>query len=440
MSEPNFRPRWVGPAYVLFSLGVAGLILGGIGFGASRVLTGGPSAEEVFFAETLPSWWVSKAKGETLEGELFEDLPDEGLRAPLERIGTLLGGEPQAVAVEALTLNQAIEEAGLPFFVDVVVRGPWPLLLTFRVERRDLWARGEDLQDVVVASRLDRTNVVTAFTGRKGNDLPVVLLDRIESGILRRLRQASSDPVSAFVRDRMLAFARDAAPGFRPEAAIAAAQGRETAIAGFERRRQLRIRRPERFDLPDHWLETFEELGERALTFRAELDRVRAAQRKLSAPAVRSGLDALRRALAEVGSAHQLHVALSPDFMDAEPPPELRRVYGDEATDFRAGGHLHMLAALGAIRDSSAPACLALLRALEGAAGPHRRATAWYYGTLSALLALFESDDLSPAALAARAEAACEGGDNALRARAAQVLEREGVPKAELRSSSTGNE
>ncbi|MEO1233136.1 MAG: hypothetical protein AAFZ18_30000, partial [Myxococcota bacterium] len=111
-----------------------------------------------------------------------------------------------------------------------------------------------------------------------------------------------------------------------------------------------------------------------------------------------------------------------------------------EATDFRAGGHLHMLAALGAIRDSSAPACLALLRALEGAAGPHRRATAWYYGTLSALLALFESDDRSPAALAAQAEAACEGGDNALRARAAQVLEREGVPKAELRSSSTGNE
>ncbi len=137
---------------------------------------------------------------------------------------------------------------------------------------------------------------------------------------------------------------------------------------------------------------------------------------------VGAGLRFLRARMAEVGSAHQAHAALAPDLSDAEPPAALRYVYGDEATAFRAAGHQHMRAALAVIRDSEAPACFALLRALEGGAGPRRRATAWYYGTASALVALFDAQELAPAVLAVHAEQACGAGDGALRARAAAVL------------------
>lgn len=413
------------------SLGLAFAAVGGVGFLGWSLLGAGPSAEEVFFGRTLPSWWIATSKSELAKVDVFAELPAPGLRAPLERIAPLLATDPNGASAESIALNQAIEQAGLPYFVDVVVEGRWPLLLVFEVERRERYRQGELTQEVVVAERIDRTNVVTAFTGRKGDDLPIVLLDRIEASLLDLLQTAPKGPVRTLVRDRMLADAQTAVPGFRPEAAAEAVRAREKAMVQLERRRKLRLRRPRRFSLPEPWVDDIEDLLERARFARFELDPILDADARLRAEPVAAGLAHLRRQWADVSSAHQLHVGLSPDLTEAEPPEALRFVYGDSNTGFRQGGHLHMRAAIGAIRDTRAPACLALLRTLEGGAGPHRRATAYYYGTVSALLALFDTQEMDPAVLAERAARACDEGDEALRARAAVVAAEIGVPEVE---------
>ncbi len=430
MSDPELRPRWVGPSSIIFSIALALGALAAIGYSAWSLWPQGPSAEEIYFGKTLPHWWIATAKGKAPKRDALAEAPSEELRTSLEQIQELLqGSDPNAVAAESIALNQVIERAGLPYFIDVVVRGRWPLILSFAVAQRDTWKMGDKEQLVVVASRLDRTNVVTAFTGHKGEDLPVVLLDRIEASLLRILLKPSSQEVERLYRETLFTEAQKAVPGFDQEIVRKAVLAREKAIIRMEKYKKLKISRPRRFRLPYSWLEEMEELTKKGAILKSDLRQLKKADQALNEGPTGEGLLWLRRRMAEVGSAHQAHAAFSPPLEDAPAPEALVYIYGEEATSFRAGGHLHMRAALGAIRDSQAPACLALMRTLRGGAGKHRRATAWYYGTISALVELFQTRETSPNYLAQQAKNACAEGDSSLRAKAAQALEKLGVAK-----------
>lgn len=433
----DFRPRWVGPASIAFSLFVLFVVGGGLGLLLYNTFRAtGPDADTVFFADTLPRWWIARAKDEPPRVDALAHLPRSELKPVLESIDGLFGGDPKAVAVESATLNQALEEAKLPFWVDVVVRGRFPVVMTYAVHTRDRWRVGEAETDVLHVSRLDRTNVVTAFTGKKGYDLPVVLLAEIEGNILTQLRDEARHPV-AKTRQSWLSKSLET-QGSSLELAARAVAARDRHILRMERRMKggsLRVTRPERFELPYAWyawLRRYSDHGtEGTFFFSNDIDEVEAADKALSEGPLGAALLAYRNQLAAIGAAHEAHLTLAPDPETTPPPAELVAYYGEEDTAFRRGGHLHMLGALGAARDAEAPVCASLVRMLGGAAGRYARATAWHYGTMAALHAWFGTTETDPGALAQAVEAACTRPDAELRARARTVAGRVGLPPGE---------
>lgn len=442
----DFRPRWVGPVSVLFSLALLGGVLSLVGLIVSAAFeTSGPSAETTFFADTLPRWWIARSRGEPPPVDLFDELPKASLQPVFEQLDGLFSEEPKALAVESAALNQALEDAELPFWVDVVVRGSTPVILSYAIEARDRWSIGEAETDVLWVSRLDRSNAVSAYTGKRGYDLPVVLVAELERGILELLRAPPGHPVVDARKAWLSTWLQSHRSSL--EAVQASVLERDRRILRMERRMKsgrLRVTRPERFELPYAWyawLRRYSEGGyEGIYFFSKDIDAVEAADVVLSTGEVGTALRSYRDVWARIGSAHQAHatLALEADEEVAGPvPPELVAYYGPDDTPFRQDGHLHMRAALGAARDADAPMCASLLRLLSGAAGPHARATAWHYGTMSALHAWFETTETAPGALAQAVIKACEQPDEVLRARARRLAARLGVPPAEPSGSAT---
>lgn len=440
MAAEDFRPKWVGPGSVIFPLLVfAGFVVALVVGGYFALQSEGPSPEDRFFAQTLPRWWIARSQGEPSppDGRLFQDLPHPALKAPFERIDGLMG-DPEAVAIETIGLNQTLEELAMPYWVDVVVRGRFPLLLVFRVVKREEWRIGEEVGEVLRVARLDRTNIATAFSGKTARDLPVVILDSLEASILQDLRAPASrsekaraaHPVERLHRAWVRKYVDDNAGPGAWAAAQAAIHERDLRMLKMERRLKrgnVRVDRPERFRLSALWyenLEAFTEQGSRrTLIFSGDLEAVREADVALNSGLAAAALQAMLELWADVDAALQAHMTLGPPLDSRLVPPSLASYYEGDNPDFLSAGHRHLRSAVGGLRDGQAPACATLLRVLRAAAGPRVRYTAFHYGSMATLKEILQPEDLNPDHLADRVKAACEEGDDTLRRRAATILE-----------------
>jgi hypothetical protein len=434
MDASDLRPRWVKPASRIFSVLVLVLVGGGLALGVRWALTDdGPTKEQVFFGETLPRWWIARARAEPPDVDIWAELPHPALEAPLRRLDALFR-EPRGLAAEAVALNQALERAELPFWIDVVIRGELPLILTFQVASRDRWQVGEHAEDVLHVTRLDRTNVTTGFTSRKGRGLPVVLLDVLERSILRELRdEAGASAAERLRADFVASYAAGAAGAGALDEARVELLERDRLVAQMARRRDgVRVTRPERFRFPPAWYADLERLTEHGegptLVFSADLRGVAAADEALAEGPSGQALRALRALWASVGSAHQAHLALAPEPAEGAPlPAPLAAYYDGVNPDIRRGAYLHYVATLGALRDAPAPPCAVLLRALGAAAGPPVRFTAFHYGSMAALHAVLETDALDAETLAAEVGERCAADAAEVRALAEAPLSALGV-------------
>lgn len=438
MTEEQLRPKWVGIGSVIFGLVVVLGLAGGVGtllwhhFGPK-----GPSANETFFGTTLPRWWIARAKSKPTKVDIYAELPDPALEEPLRRIEASFP-DAAGVAAEAIGLNEAIRQAKLPYWIDVSERRGFPVIMSFEVQRRDEWRVGDELAEVLLAARVDHTNVVAAFSGKMGGDSPVVLVDSLERVIIHDLSaKPTKNPVEKLRHRWRTAWAEArSAPG-ATEAAREALAERERAILKLERgpKRNLRVDRPERFRLPISWTHSLKELteldeGPGVLRYR-DLHRVIEVSEKLMDGPSGQALEALLELDEDVGSAHEAFIALDFGSADAPSPPELERYHEGGSESIRRGAKAHLRAGLGAIRYGRSPPCAALLRMLRAAAGDHVRYTAWHYGSMAAIHMLMGEAELEPVALAEWAEEICEDPE-ALRASAGAALERLGVPAATL--------
>lgn len=398
------RRRWpwlLGLVLVLAGVGVVGFTRLG------RASAPNDTSERALFRTQLPDWVVAKSRGVGSDAALAACV--EAAR-PWPRVAAALGaldgawGDAAQLQAATATLNAALKEAGLAYWVDPQFPGGRPVLTTSEVLARAPWVRGESRAEVLHVRRLDTLNLELGLLGHAGGDQPAVLRDRIEVSVMERLRTVGdrdwrpNDVDEATARLWRQALARLVGADGLQEAERRLDERERLAreLEGRLKGGRVHVARPERLVFgPDYFesLEPYTSTRRRGgpLLMASDLRALRRADEALDDS---EGLAAMKRVIeleAARVEAHEAWHALDPE--PQEVPTLLRLLVGQD----ERFGHMaerELRAIIGELRDGEPPACLGVVVLGQLARGSRASATPHFFAAHALLATLAGLDGL----------------------------------------------
>jgi hypothetical protein len=401
---------WMAVAVAAIGAGAA------IFYGLRRPAPPDPALE--LMRTALPRWQVWRARpGANAAGPAAQALLAQAATWP--RVAGALGAldvawpDNEGVRVAVKSVNQALADARLPFFINTFDIRDRPYVLSYRLEASVPWRIGERTVDVLRLQRVDTMNIELGLLGSTEAGLPVVMLDRIESSLARDLPAMYGKSIAprsdrndfdrvVLERLRTVLEAR-LGPGL---AAAAAALGERDRLVEEMRTRlrgnDVQLALPDAFILGDAWLASLE--PEAALTrpggplvLDTDLKAVARADRNL-----RDGgtLDVLRGAvntMALVIEAHEARHALDEVDPVGPPPPALFQAMPSSSTPMIASADRELRAILGELHDGALPVCATLGMTSLNLYGRWARRNPHSFATAVILKQLDPDSDLEPA-------------------------------------------
>jgi hypothetical protein len=366
----------------------------------------------------VPAWQAERGRpNATAAGPAARDLlartrPWPALTSAFEALDRVWPDD-SAVHVSVRAVNQALAEAGLPYFLNTYPIGDRPFVLSYALDARAAWHVGNRSVDVLRLRRLDTLNVELGLFGSTEGGLPVVMLDRIEAMLTTELPAMYGQGAAA--RSDRNAFDRAALDRTRVALEARVGPGLATAAAALgERARlveQMRTRLhggdvhlalPDGFVLGDDWFERIEPEARLdrpggPLVLDTDLREVAKADKKLRDGAVATSLRAAVDVMALTTEAHEARHALDEIEPVGPPPPALFEVMPDSSTAMIGMADKELRAILGELHDAALPACVALAAVARNVHGKWARRNPHFFATLVILRQLDPDSDLEPA-------------------------------------------
>lgn len=416
------------------------------------VWRGRPDPIRRLFAEQLPVWQLQREKGWIPAGgpELLamqatlRSYPE--VSAALRRLDSAF---PDAEAVKAAGegLSDALFASHLPYYLDPQPVSRKTILLSYTVVGEAVWRAGSQSTFVRRLSRIDRLNVEMGLFGQTERGRAIVLLDRIESNLVKDLLDAAGkrqEPASTRaltdadhaalyeLRRALAAHVGEAAL----DSLVAALVDREAAFETMRRRLhggKVEFDTPESFAFGDAWFESLWPLSSLnnpggPLVLDTDLRALDIADGKLRTRESKATIDRLLDVLALGTEAHETRHALDnetagqPEDAGARPghsvPAALAALVGNDPR-FAGLADRELRAYLGEIHDAPSPPCFTVVQAIRQVRGRYVPRTPHFYAHLLILGRLGGDEMLAdPAALVHRL---CAEPAPALRARAATL-------------------
>jgi hypothetical protein len=311
------------------------------------------------------------------------------------------------------TVNQALANAGLPYFINAYSIGERPFVLSYRLVARVAWRIGPRSVDVLRLQRLDTLNIELGLLGSTEAGLPVVMLDRLEAMLAKDLPVMygrSAEPRSdrnAFDRaalDRLRA-ALEARLGPGLADAAAALAERDRLVEQMRSRLHggdVQLALPDGFVLGEAWLASLEPEARLSrpggpLVLDTDLRAVARADQKLREGDIARVLRAAVDLMALTTEAHEARHALDETDPVGPPPPALFEAMPDSSTPMIAMADSELRAILGELHDSALPVCPTLAMASLNVYSRWARRNPHYFATLVILRKLDPDSDLEPA-------------------------------------------
>ncbi|MGC4114252.1 MAG: hypothetical protein QM765_06465 [Myxococcales bacterium] len=356
-----------------------------------------PPPERVLFERKIPGWATAKARKDMPFAELqaAKDLakPWPAIVEALEAIDRAWPSEEKTKAAVA-SLNEAAGEAGLAYWVDVVVYAKLPYLLTYDVLARSTWELEGKRKLLLRVRRLDHVNIEMGYLGHAGGDVPVVLVDRLEPSVMESIEKSFKEaPDGNAVNQAALRFWRKAVEAKAGAEALAKGAGqlarREQlfgAMRGHLKDGRVVVAKPEKLTWGEDFFEslmpaTDYKLKGGPLLVAGDVRDLRRADEALREGEGRRALDLALELEARATEAHEARHALDPDEVPI-PEPLLMEV-GDDDLEFARGAERELRAYLGQLHDAEVPPCITVTRLAIQAGGAKARATPHHYaGTL----------------------------------------------------------
>lgn len=391
-----------------------------------------PPSERLLFERKIPGWITSRAREDlhAIELSIAKDLaqPWPALVQALDGIDQAWPDVPKTKAAVA-ALNGAAAQAGLRYWVDVVVWRKLPYLLTYEVLGRTRWRLGAAEKELLRVRRLDHVNIEMGYLGHAGGDLPVVLVDRLEPAVLESLQKAfAQEPEGNAVNRAAIAAwrrtleARLGAPALAKAAALVARRERlyET-MRGHLKDGAVVVLRPERMIWGEDFFDSLMPATDYKrrggpLLLAADVRELRRADEALRDGEERRALDAALELEAAATEAHEARHALDPEPLPI--PEPLLLAAGEDDPEFARAAERELRAYLGQLHDAASPPCITLARLAVQTGGHRARETPHHF----AGMILLETLGSGPEGLPALLEELCGLPEDEVRKRASLVF------------------
>ena len=396
-----------------------------------------PRPQEIarqLFEKQLPSWQIARVRQAKAGAPGPANGPAQGqgaLHAALwpqvdAALGQLDAVWPDEAAVReaAATLNRALRQSGLRYYVDSQHIQSHPMLLSYELVSQVPWRAGEHQVDVLRLRRLDHLNIEMGMFGETEGTQPLVLLDRLEASMVDDLGRAFApkakdnkdeiDRVALFHLRRLL----ETSIGPRLAPAADKLRRREELVESMRQRfhnGKVQLAQPESFVFGEAWFESMTPYTDMKrfggpLILDTDLRSAARADEELREPESFAALQAVIDFMAQATEAHEAHHALAQlDTRVLPPPAPLLELMEGSSGRFQVLAEHELRAYLGELADSTSPACLTLTKLTRSAFGRTARATPHFYAARLILTRLANEQPTTPAALLDRLCAMSDG-------------------------------
>jgi hypothetical protein len=343
--------------------------------------------------------------------------------------------EEAAVRTATTSVNGALAQAGMPYFVSVWMVYEKPYVLSHALVARVPWRIGTRTIDLLRLRRLDDIGIDFAFDGVTQDRLPVVMLDRVEATLARELpamyapaKELRASDFSDFDRVALARIRASQEARLGPAFARAVRALRERNRLFEEMRTrfhgdEIRLAVPEQLVWDDDWLGELEpstrlDRPGGPLFLDMDLKALVKANHELRDPSTTEAFRATIELSTLSTEAHEARHAAETAHPTAPPPPALFDVMPDSSTRMIGMADSELQAFLGELHDAPVPACVNLARMMRTVYGAYARREPHYYATIALLKQLGADVDADPAQQLA---ALCGVPDGDLRSSAARI-------------------